>query len=66
MYDQQFTRVPNKKGEKVCGLSRAKIYEISERYPKIFRRLDGCTLIDTKYLNQVISQCPAGRKVRAA
>jgi hypothetical protein len=65
MYEQ-YVRVPNGKGQKVCGLGRAKLYEIAVRYPKVFRRLDGCTLIDTKYLNEVIAKCPTGRKARAA
>jgi hypothetical protein len=41
-------------------MGRAKLYEIARRYPKIFRRFDGCTLLDLKYLNQIIAKCPTG------
>jgi hypothetical protein len=66
MYEQQYVRIPNAKGQKIYGVSRAKIYELATRYPRIFRKLDGITLVDLKVLNEVIAKSPTGRKARAA
>jgi hypothetical protein len=66
MYEQQYVRIPNTKGAKIYGLSRSKVYELAQKYPRIFRRLDGCTMVDLKVLNDVIAKSLTGRKARAA
>jgi hypothetical protein len=71
MLHEQFLRLPNKRGQKVNGLSRAKIYEVAQVHPKIFHKVDGVTLIDLAQLNDVIATYPVGalpgrRKASAA
>jgi hypothetical protein len=56
---EQFLRLPKGKGQKLNGLSRAKIYEVAQAHPEIFRKVDGTTLIDMQRFNKVLASYPA-------
>jgi hypothetical protein len=62
---EQFIRLPKYRGEKINGLSRAKIYEVGQKHPEIFCKIDHVTLLDMERFNRVLASYPRGATSRA-
>jgi len=57
-YGTRFVRLPKEKGEKVGGLSRASLYELQKKHPKLFRKYGAATLLDLDVLNEISASFP--------
>jgi hypothetical protein len=53
----RFIRMP-KRGERVRGFSREKLYGISKKYNGLIRRVEGVSILDTQRLDSIIEAAP--------
>jgi hypothetical protein len=55
----RFARIPQNKGERLSGLSKATIYNMGKQHPGLLRKFSAMiTVVDVQMLDSILAKCP--------